>query len=416
VRVAVVDGDGISRHLVPALRGHGLQTVHVRSQAPDLFLLRSAPSLDVDEVVHTGDLAATVAALREREVGFVVAGTEPGVLLADELSAGLGTPGNGMMRPRARRDKWEMAKAVRDAGLAVAESFASPSTRRVTEWAESRDRWPVVLKPLASAGSDNVRICHSVEQVRSEHAAIVGSTDRYGVCNRSVLAQEYLHGDEYFVNTVSRDGVHHLVEVWRYFKRPLPGGRWMYDHEEPVRLDAPGVASLVDYAMDVLDALEIRNGAAHTEVMLTQTGPVLVESGARMGGSHSPDVVSRCVGTNQVECLALAIAHPEQVTGRRLPTYRPRSNLRYVTLISPTDGVAPDDEGFAPVRELESFLDLVSTTPAGDAVSATVDLATSPGYVYLESADPRQVESDYRRLRELERNGLYTRALTQVRR
>jgi hypothetical protein len=127
-----------------------------------------------------------------------------------------------------------------------------------------------------------------------------------------------------------------------------------------------------------------------------------------MGGSHQPAVISRCIGTNQVECLALAVARPEEVTERRLPTYRPRSFLRYVTLISPGDGVVPDEAGFAAVRALPSFVDLVLTTPPGGPVRRTVDLATSVGYVYLEADDPEQVESDYKQLREYELNGLYT--------
>jgi biotin carboxylase len=264
-----------------------------------------------------------------------------------------------------------------------------------------------VLKPLTSAGTDNVRICHSPAEVRAAHAAIMASTTRYGARNETVLVQEYLDGDEYFVNTVSRDGVHHLVEVWRYHKRAIDGGHWMYDYEQPVPLTDPHVGDLVDYTLAVLDALEIRNAAGHTEVMRTAAGPVLVESAARMGGSHQPEVVSRCVGTNQVECLALAIARPDDVVRRRLPTYRPRSALRYVTLISPGAGVVPEPDGFAALRALPSFLDLVLTTPPGTPITRTVDLATSIGYVYLESDDPELVETDYKRLRESELDGLY---------
>ncbi|MFI0816428.1 hypothetical protein ACH4TX_19955 [Streptomyces sp. NPDC021098] len=40
-------------------------------------------------------------------------------------------------------------------------------------------------------------------------------------------------------------------------------------------------------------------------------------------------------------------------------------------------------------------------------VTRTLDLATSPGYLYLSSDDEAQVEADYHRLRELEENGLY---------
>ncbi|WP_410655348.1 ATP-grasp domain-containing protein [Amycolatopsis sp. lyj-112] len=403
MKVAIVDADGIAQYLPAALARLGAETVHVRSDSPDVYLSDTGAA----DVEYRGDLAATAAALRELGVEFVVAGVESGVLLADQLSAALGTPGNGMSLPAARRDKYEMVRAVRAAGLASAASFAAPHAEQVVEWVERHGRWPVVLKPLTSAGTDNVRICHSVDEVREGHAAVMASTTRYGERNETVLVQEYLDGDEFFVNTVSRDGVHAVVEVWRYHKRTIDGGRWMYDYEQPVPLTDPHVTDLVGYTLAVLDALEIRNGAAHTEVMLTAAGPVLVESGARMGGSHKPDVVSRCIGTNQVECLAAAIARPRDVVEGRLPSYRPRSALRYVTLISPGEGVMPGPAEFDPVRELASFLDLVFTTPPGRPVTRTVDLATSVGYVYLESGDPEQVETDYKRLRELEFDGLY---------
>jgi hypothetical protein len=44
---------------------------------------------------------------------------------------------------------------------------------------------------------------------------------------------------------------------------------------------------------------------------------------------------------------------------------------------------------------------------AGQSLPETVDLATSPGYVYLVSDQPDGLERDYRRLRELEAGPLY---------
>ena len=39
----------------------------------------------------------------------------------------------------------------------------------------------------------------------------------------SVLCQEFLRGKEYVVDHVSRDGVHKVVMVWVYDKRPCNG-------------------------------------------------------------------------------------------------------------------------------------------------------------------------------------------------
>ena len=407
MKCAIVDAYGIGRFLPAALRRYGVEPIHVRSPFPDVHLRYQPEDFAVD-IQHEDDLAATVARLRAEDVGFVVAAMESGVLLADALSAALGTPGNGMSRPAARRDKYEMVLAVRDAGLAAADSFISSSAEDVVAWALDRGQWPVVLKPVASAGMDNVHFCRSTADIHEAHAAILAATDRYGRRNETALAQQYLDGDEYFVNTVSRLGTHHIVEIWRYHKHQIDDTRSMVSNEHPVASDDPAARLVGEYALGVLDALEIRNGAAHTEIMLTAAGPVLVESGARLGGAHLPDIVSRSIGTNQIDLLALAIARPEEVTAGRLPEYRLRNHVRFLNLIVPRDGVIPAEPGWAPVRALDSFLELIVTQPAGARIARTVDLASSPGYLYLSADDPTQIERDYARLRELERAGLYS--------
>ncbi|MCI4061250.1 phosphoribosylglycinamide synthetase [Micromonospora sp. R77] len=406
MRTAIVDACGIGVFLPAALARYDVDVVHVRSGTPDVHL-PYPPGNFTHEIAHEGDLAATAERLRALGVEFVVPGTESGVLLAEALSAELGTPGNGMSRPRARRDKYEMVEAVREAGLPVARSIATGSVDELVDWAQDLGEWPVVVKPRSSAGTDNVAVCRTAGELREAAGRVLGSTDRYGARNDTLLGQQFLHGDEYFVNTVSRGGVHHVVEVWRYHKRQLDSGALMYDHEEPVPPDDPVVGPLVAYTLAVLDALEVRNSAAHTEVMLTKEGPVLVESAGRAGGSHVPAIVSRCLGTDQIDCLARAIARPEDLISGALPPYRLLNRLRYVTLINPRPGVAPAGERLDRIRSLDSFLELVLTAPEGAPIGPTVDLATSPGYLYLSSPDVGQVEADYQRLRRWEEADLY---------
>jgi biotin carboxylase len=406
MRCVIVDAYGIGRFLPASLRRYGVEPIHVRSQFPDVHLQYQPEDFTVD-IEHDGNIEATAAQLRKQHVDFVVAAMESGVLLADALSAALGTPGNGMTRPAARRDKYEMVQAVSDAGLAAADSFASPAADEIVAWAEARGEWPVVLKPVASAGMDNVHFCHSAGEIRATHASILDASDRYGRRNETALAQEYLAGDEYFVNTVSRAGVHHIVEIWRYHKHQIDSTRSMVSNEHPVPSEDPAAKQVGAYALGVLDALEVHNGAAHTEIMLTVNGPVLVECGARLGGAHLPEIVSRCIGTDQVDLLAQAIARPEEVMASRLPAYRLLNHVRFLNLIVPSDGVIPSEEGWAPVKALDSFLELIVTQPAGKRIERTVDLASSPGAVYLSADDPTRIEADYARLRELERIGLY---------
>ena len=320
-RVALVDAYSAGHQLVPTLNRHGAECVHVRSPNPDVRMaqLKLADGF-VDDIRHDGDVAATASVLRKWGVTAVIAGGETGVELTDLLSAELGTPGNGMSRPTSRRNKYDMVLALRDAGVAHAATIASSDADEIIEWAETTAGYPVVLKPVSSAGRDNVAACSSPEEIRATHKNIMSSADRMGKLNTVVLAQEFLDGTEYFVNTVSRDGRHHTVEIWRYSKRRYPGGRIIHEYAEPLASDDPSARELESYTHQVLDALEIRNSAAHAEVMLTAAGPVLVECAGRGGGGGDPEVFARSLAANQMDLLALSVAKPDEFN--RLPTER----------------------------------------------------------------------------------------------
>lgn len=408
-RVAFVDAFSMGHHLLSAMDRFGVECVHVQSPSPDVHMTRLPfPEGFVGNIRHGGDVAATASTLREYGVDSVLASGESGVELADRLSAELGTPGNGMSRPTCRRNKYDMVLALREAGLEHAATIVSSDAEEVVEWAETTAGYPLVLKPVASAGTDNVVACSSAEQVRVVHERITNSTDRHAEPNTVVLAQEFLNGDEYFVNTVSREGRHHTVEIWRYYKTRLPGGNIIYDYNEPLPPDDPTAKKMESYAHRVLDALEVRNSAGHTEIMMTARGPVLVETAARLSGGQNPDLFNRCFGTNQIDLLALSVANPDEFD--RLPTtaYQLSQRLRFVHLINPRDhGVVPSHETMAAIRALPSYTRARMAHPEGHPLPRTIDVATQAGYVILVSDDPAELLVDYRKLRAVEHDYLY---------
>jgi biotin carboxylase/drug/metabolite transporter (DMT)-like permease len=405
-RCAIVDCYSTGGYLPAEMRKHGMDSVHVRSQHPDVHLTPQSEGF-VDTIFHEGDIGGTVNRLRRLGVGEVVAGAESGVELADLLACRLNVPGNGMRRPHSRRNKYEMAVALREHGIVAPATIESDSAEEIVAWADAHGHWPVVLKPLCSAGTDNVIFCADPDEIRAAHAMITASRDRYGTRNERVLAQEFLAGDEYFVNTVSRNGRHRTVEIWRYYKRATTDGHILYDYEEPVPHDHPDTLRVEAYTYQVLEALEIRNGAAHSELMLTERGPVLIECGARMGGSQVPEIASECLGTNQVEILALAVARPDEFARLAGAPYRLLQQLRYVSLINPRGGVMPSWDELEAIRRLPSYRHAVLTVPAGASLPRTIDVATSPGFVYLVAEDRDQILADYEALRRLELEGLY---------
>jgi hypothetical protein len=401
----VVDAYSTGARLAPRFAAAGLPVVHVQS-SPTLphFYERGFQGGDfVENVVHEGDLEATAARVAAHDPAFVVVGAEPGVPLADALSERLGLPSNGSALSTARRDKSAMGEALRAAGLRTAEALKTADAAEAVAWAAERGGAPVVVKPLDSAGTDGVVICREPAEIEAAFAASLGRPNALHGANEELLVQELLEGTQLFVNSVSWEGVHHVSEVWRDNKLRR-GANFIYDYEELLPRHGEQQDQVVPYVEAVLDALGIRFGPAHTEVMLTATGPVLVESGARMHGSVPDEIVDRCTPSHQT-LTAEAYLDPRSVARRAQRPYELAAGAYCVMLISQHEGTIASDAGLREIEALPSFAGTISMLGPSDELKKTVDLFSCPGIIYLVDPDREQLKRDYDRIRALDATG-----------
>jgi len=401
----VVDAYSTGARLAPRFAAAGLLVVHVQSSPtlPDFYLRGFRAGDFVENVVHEGDLEATAERIAAHDPAFVVVGAEPGVPLADALSERLGLPSNGSGQSAARRDKNAMNEALRSAGLRTAEALKTGDAEEAVAWAEGRNGAPVVVKPLDSAGTDGVSICADAAAISSAFAAQLGRPNALHGANEQLLVQELLQGTQLFVNSISWDGVHHVSEVWRDNKLRR-GANFIYDYEELLPRHGEQQDQVVPYVESVLDALGIRYGPAHTEVMLTASGPVLVESGARMHGSVPDEIVDRCTPSHQT-LTAEAYLDPHSVARRAQHPYELAAGAYCVMLISQHEGRIVGDTGLREIEALPSFAGTISMLGPGDTLKRTIDLFSCPGIIYLVDPDRGQLKADYDRIRELDAAG-----------
>jgi len=163
----------------------------------------------------------------------------------------------------------------------------------------------VVVKPVDSSGSDGVRVCRCDQDIEQAVASVLNVVNAEGSMNTMVVVEELLQGVEFVVNTVSLNGHHCITDVWTGPPKCQPDGVGViFDRQD---LAAPN-QDLVEYSFAVLDALHLRHGAAHLEIMVTERGPVLIECNARASGD-----LPRCrasLGRDQLEVLAMSLADP----------------------------------------------------------------------------------------------------------
>lgn len=312
--VAIVDPYEAGAMLAPAFAGQGVACVMVTStpETPAEVSVRPDPADFAHRVPWSDDAAQTAAELRAQGVERVIAGSERGVILADALAERLSVPGNGTRSSEARRDKFAMIAQVGGCGIRVPRQIRSARLDEILAWIEAVGNWPAVLKPARSLGSDSVRLCATPEEVAAAFDLIHGRPDRMGWRNDIVLAQQYLSGPEYIVDTVSRDGRHRLAGLWAYGK---PAARFdtvgLLSTKELLPPDGPLADLLFAFAASVLDALEIRHGAGHCELIVDAHGPTLVEIGARLHGGPPAHLMCRAAtGTSQLDLLVQSCVDP----------------------------------------------------------------------------------------------------------
>jgi hypothetical protein len=244
----------------------------------------------------------------------ILAGAETGVELSDLLSERMGLTTNGTRLSEARRNKYVMGETVRSAGVRAVKQLRASTWGEVEAFIHAWNPNPfkVIVKPMDSAGSDDVTLCLSMKDVQNAFGNIMGKVNQLGLVNNAILVQEYLEGQEYVVDIVSKNGVHKVAALWAYDRRPANGAQFVNFGQKLLSAEDPRCRDLIAYQFKVLDALGIRNGPTHGEVKWFKNEPVLVEVGARCHGGDGLwlDLEDECFGYNQAKCTVDAYLYP----------------------------------------------------------------------------------------------------------
>jgi len=398
--VAIVDVYTCSEFLLAAFSALELDVVQVRWRPEVSPAIKDLP---YRATVVGSDREVLAAELARYAPIAIVAGQEPDVPIADFLSERFGLASNGTVLSSARRNKFEMTEALRRTGVRCVDQLVADNVEAVVDWARSRGSYPVVVKPLTSAGTDGVAVCADAAQVRSAAQAILGSSTIFDEPNDRVLIQAFLDGLEYVVDTVSCEGQRYTCGVWEYRKR-LVGVHNVYDREIAVPADAGVVHELVDYVDEVLQALDIRSGPSHAEVILTTEGPTLVEVGARTAGNMHPEFHDRCLGGNQAALTALAYAQPHEFLAHHAGgCYRRLLDASVYTTPTDLDGVVAriNRDVIREIHGLATVWGVILKVGEGSRIKPTIDLKSSTMKVLMAGTNESDVLRDYHRVRAL---------------
>lgn len=198
----------------------------------------------------------------------------------------LGLPCNSKKTIDKSTNKYKMRQAFYDAGI---------PTPRFVEVDEEFDesavvgmQFPLIVKPTDRSGSRGI---YKLESMEGLQAAVKEAIDNS--FQKKAIIEEYLEGEEYSCECISYEGVHYFLTITKKYTTGAPHFIET-GHMEPAGLPDEVQDKVKLQIFGALDALDIRNGASHSEFKLDGQGNArIIEIGSRMGGD--------CIGSSLVQ-------------------------------------------------------------------------------------------------------------------
>jgi biotin carboxylase len=142
------------------------------------------------------------------------------------------------------------------------------------------------------------------------------------------------------------------------------GGFIEVGHSQPSRCPADELREVARLVTELLDAVGLRNGPAHTEVKLTSRGPRIVESHNRIGGGRINELTEIVYGVD-MERYALGARFGAVEPLDRSPEPRGGAAVRVIT---PDPGRVVAVTALDAVRADPAYVDLRLKVGPGDVV------------------------------------------------
>ena len=224
---------------------------------------------------------------RERVDGVTSIASDVAVPTIAYVAEKMGLAGNSVESARMSTDKYEMRRALRDAG-APCPPFVEVSSADECEAAAGL-HYPLIVKPVDRSGSMGVL---EVDDSSGLRAAVETAID-CSLGKMAIVEECITDMHEISVEGLSWDGEYQILAL----TDKVTTGKPHYvelGHHQPAHVGGDLRNRVEDAVRKGIAALGIKCGATHAELMITGAGEILVtEIGARMGGDF--------IGSNLVE-------------------------------------------------------------------------------------------------------------------
>ena len=167
-----------------------------------------------------------------------------------------------------------------------------------------QDKKEIVLKPTSSSGS------RGISHIRcDDDRSIIENSFQYTMensANQEIIIEEFLKGKEVSVESMTINGKTEIIQITDKLTTGSPHFVEI-GHSQPAQLSETMYSDICTLVKNTINAVNLDNGPAHTEIMISDEGLNIVEIGARLGGDFiTSHLVKYSTGIDMVELLIKA--------------------------------------------------------------------------------------------------------------
>ena len=272
-------------------------------------------------------------------------------------------------------NKAMMRECLKENGVPVP-AFFKVSSEDEYKKAIKKFKSSFVVKPADSSGSRGIYLVNDINDEKLINDVYTYSK-QFSRCG-DVIVEEFMNGSEVSVETLSIDGE---VTVLQITDKLTTGAPYFVEmgHSQPSRHSAEICEEISRVAKAAVKAVGIENGPSHTEIMVTEEGPKIVEIGARMGGDCiTTHLVPLSTGIDMVKCtILIALGEKPELVSQ----YCKGSAIRYFNV---AQGVIKSIEGVTDAEKIDGVKQISIVRGVGETVTEINSSSARVGFVIAQ--------------------------------
>lgn len=325
------------------------------------------------EIISTIDIPGVLEAARKHKInGIMTLASDMPMRTVAAVAKEMDLVGIDEQTAIRATNKYEMRKALKKAGVPIP-AFSKVSSFDELEECIKQFKGKFITKPADNSGSRGIFLVDDISKVREAFEYSKANSR-----NGDVVVEEFMEGPEVSVETLTIDGVCHVIQITDKLTTGAPHFVEM-GHSQPSQLDQCVQERIKNVAIAANKAIGIQNGPSHTEIIVTNEGPKIVELGARLGGDCiTTHLVPLSTGINMVECcIRIALGEHPDITQK----FNKGSAIRY---FEQHNGIVVSVSGIDSAKAIKGVSEVFLSIREQQQVSDVNNSASRIGFVIAQ--------------------------------